>query len=374
MTAPALDELLGDPARLDAIVGRLVARIRETVPEYAAVTDEALRSGNRRIVATALAHLREHRLPDAAELREITEIGVARARQGVSLAAVLAAYRVAGEACWDLIEARAREHGADDAALLATLGLVWRWLDVVTVAAATAHHEVQLRVAREDEQRIGDSLRALLAPTTSPASSRAHLVGLGLDPDGRYAAVRGRLAPGVTVSVLRESAPSGAVLAAVGREDVAGVLAAGVSLETSLGTFGIGPLGPPEELHLSARSAGRALAAAFRLGMGGTHELATLRLAAVASADEELTAILAERLLKPLRDKGRYGMDIWSSVVGYLEHGLRIDEAAAASPVHPNTLRRRLAHFAEFTGADLRDPADIAELWWLVRLGRTPAH
>ncbi|GAA4532076.1 helix-turn-helix domain-containing protein [Amycolatopsis samaneae] len=374
MTAPALDELLGEPARLDAVVDRLVARIRESVPEYAAVSDEALRSGNRRIVATALAHLRAHRLPDAAELREITAIGAARARQGVGLAAVLAAYRVAGEACWDLIEARARERGADDAALLATMGLVWRWLDVVTVAAATAHHEVQLRVAREDEQRIGDSLRALLAPTTSPAASRGHLAGLGLDPDGRYAAVRGRLAPGVTVSALRESVPSGAVLAAVGRGDVTGVLGPGVLPGAALGTFGIGPLGPPERLHLSARSAARALAAAARLGMAGAHALADLRLAAVASADEELTAILSRRLLDPLRDKGRYGTDIWSSVVGYLAHGLRVDEAAAAHPVHPNTLRRRLAHFTEYTGADLRDPADIAELWWLVRLGRTPGR
>ncbi|MEC3976435.1 PucR family transcriptional regulator [Amycolatopsis sp. H20-H5] len=372
MTAAVLDELLGEPGRLDEVVDRLVARIRAEVPEYDAVTDEDLRAGNHRIIAVALAHLRENRLPDPAELRRITEIGAGRAREGVSLAAVLAAYRVAGEDCWELVAALARKRGAGDSELLVTVQLMWRWLDVVTVAAATAHHEVELRVAREDEQRIGESLRALLGGPGSAAASRQHLARLGLDPGGRYAALRGRLAADVTVSVLRESMPSGGVVAAVGREDVLGVLDAGVRLPAGLGTFGLGPVCAPQDLSVSARSAGRALAAASRLGLSGAHELETLRLAAVAATDPDLTRILVDRLLKPLQDKGSYGEDIWRSVVVHLAHRLRVDEAAAASHVHVNTLRRRLAQFSELTGADLHEPGDLAELWWLVRLGLGP--
>jgi DNA-binding PucR family transcriptional regulator len=38
--------------------------------------------------------------------------------------------------------------------------------------------------------------------------------------------------------------------------------------------------------------------------------------------------------------------------------------------VHPNTLRHRLRRFDESTGADLRRPADLVELWWALERRR----
>ncbi|CAM4074827.1 CdaR family transcriptional regulator [Kibdelosporangium persicum] len=361
-----LDDLAREPARLRAVVDRLVARIRVAVPEYAAVPDADLRQGNRRIVTAAIGHLRENRLPDEAELREITEVGAERAYQGISLAAVLAAYRVSGEEFWRVLSTAARERGASDSSLLSTLELVWQWLDFVTVAAAEAHREVELRTAREDEQRVGDAVRALL---TQPGSgTHRHLLQLGLDPAGRFAALRGRMAAGVTVSVLREHIPVNGVVVAEANRDVLGIVTSPHALGPQFGTFSVGPLGTAADLHTSYLTAGRVLAAALRLRRAGTHRLDTLRLACVVATDGDMTSMLSGRIIGPLRAKGSYGEEIWQSILSYVENGLRVDDTAALLHVHPNTVRHRLAQFTELTGLSLRDPADLAEIWWLTVL------
>jgi DNA-binding PucR family transcriptional regulator len=38
--------------------------------------------------------------------------------------------------------------------------------------------------------------------------------------------------------------------------------------------------------------------------------------------------------------------------------------------VHPNTLRHRLRRFEEATGANLRRPTDLVELWWALERRR----
>jgi DNA-binding PucR family transcriptional regulator len=38
--------------------------------------------------------------------------------------------------------------------------------------------------------------------------------------------------------------------------------------------------------------------------------------------------------------------------------------------MHANTLRHRLRRFEEATGANLRSPADLAELWWALERRR----
>ena len=38
--------------------------------------------------------------------------------------------------------------------------------------------------------------------------------------------------------------------------------------------------------------------------------------------------------------------------------------------IHPNTLRHRLRRFEEATGATLRDPRNLVELWWALERRR----
>jgi DNA-binding PucR family transcriptional regulator len=107
------------------------------------------------------------------------------------------------------------------------------------------------------------------------------------------------------------------------------------------------------------------LVAALRLGLAGAHRLETLRLTCVAATDLETGRVLADRILAPLRARGAYGGDLRRTVVAFQASGLRVADTATALHVHPNTIRHRLANFAGLTGVNLRDPADLAEIWWL---------
>jgi hypothetical protein len=361
-------EVFDGLARDEAAVGELVERVGEAiasgVDEYGSLSREALLAGVRHTITFGLAHGRMARLPDQQQLGAIAAIIRERARQGLSVAAVLDAYHLGGQEFRIAVAEHALRHGVSPSDLIPILELVQRWLDAVTVMAATVHHEVGVETARQDEARIGAAMRALLDESVSVEVASMYLVQLGLDPTRRYAALRGRLADGVSVAEVRAAFGTG-VVAIVEQHDVVGLLASLADVPPELGTFGVGPFRPAGDLRASAIAAGRALTAATRLEIKGVHLLDRLRLRALAATEPEIGRIVRDRVLAPLRAKGRYGDDIWASVVHYLEHGLRVEETAADMHVHPNTLRNRLAHFAAETGVDLRRPADIAEAWWV---------
>lgn len=378
----AMDELLADPDKLDELVSDLIDLIPRHVPSYRQIPIESLRSGNRQIVVTALSHLREGRVPQAAELRELNAIGRLRAEEGIDLASMLAAYQVAGREFWTIFSRQLDQLGVGPGELLSVATLIWQWLDAVTLAVATARHEIGLQSVREDERRVSDALRGLLLQPESPTVCAQQLLSLGLDPEGEYVAFRGRPAEGVTAGTLREaladaaSSADGDAVTAVIQHDVIGVadpLVLVDLLPTGLGVLGTGPALPAGLLHQSYLTASRALTASMRLGRTGLNRLEDLRLAGVAATDPEIADVLSDRILRPLLVKRRYADEIWRSVVSYLEHGQHVDDTARALHVHSNTLRHRLAVFAELTEIDLRRPADMAEVWWLVAIGAAPA-
>lgn len=364
-TREVFEGLSRDEAAVDMLVERVGDAIAGHVDEYETLSRDALLAGVRHTITFGLAHGRMARLPDRQELGAIAAIITERARQGLSVAAVLDAYHLGGQEFRIAVADYALRHGVTPSDLVPMLELVQRWLDAVTVMAASVHHEVGVETARQDEARIGAAMRALLDESLPADAANVHLVQLGLDPSRKYAALRGRLADGVSVAEVREVFGPDGVVAIVEQRDVLGLLARLVDIPAALGTFGVGPSRPPAELRTSAIAAGRALTAATRLRSAGLHTLDRLRLRALAATEPEIGRIVRDRVLTPLRAKGRYGEDIWASVVNYLEHALRVEETAADMHVHPNTLRNRLAHFAAETGVDLRQPADIAEVWWV---------
>jgi PucR family transcriptional regulator, purine catabolism regulatory protein len=60
-------------------------------------------------------------------------------------------------------------------------------------------------------------------------------------------------------------------------------------------------------------------------------------------------------------DKAR-GTGLLDSLEVYLDHGGRLADAAAALPVHRNTLLHRLRRIEERCGVDLRDPLERLQL------------
>lgn len=372
-----IDEMLEDPNQLDRISAIMTEEIRASVPGYRGVPRESLHQDSRHTLITAVSNLAAGLPPNNAQLREISRVAEHRARQGISLAAVLAAYQTAGHLFWTILAEHARSNGVSDGDLLPAVTLIWEWLEVVSVAAADAHRLIERQVARDDRLCASESLRGVLLQPCSPATSERHIFDLGLDPDTPYVAFRGRLVRGVAATDIREELPDASAVG-ITHDGLFGLAASSPALKdclpARLGTFGVGAAGSAGDLHASYVEATRALRAALRLGRSGTHTLKCMRLSAAAATDPDITRILSNRILAPLREQGDHAPEIWRSVVGYLEHGLQIDTAAAALHIHPNTLRNRLAKFTELTQLDLPNAADIAELWWLSTTQCTFVH
>ena len=122
-----------------------------------------------------------------------------------------------------------------------------------------------------------------------------------------------------------------------------------------------------EQLPAGFTQASRALQTALAFGQTGAFSLADLSIRPAILADEALGDAFAERHLTPIAG---LGMELEETLRTYLDLGMRIDETAKTLHVHANTLRHRLRRFEEATGANLRDPRVVVELWWALERRR----
>jgi DNA-binding PucR family transcriptional regulator len=105
----------------------------------------------------------------------------------------------------------------------------------------------------------------------------------------------------------------------------------------------------------------------------GVFSLADLSIRPAILRDGALGDAFVARYLHPLDALGRLGGELEQTLRAWFDQGMRIDEAARELHVHPNTLRHRLRRFEEATGANLRRPADLTELWWALERARLGA-
>jgi DNA-binding PucR family transcriptional regulator len=116
--------------------------------------------------------------------------------------------------------------------------------------------------------------------------------------------------------------------------------------------------------------ASRALQTALAFGQDGAFSLADLSIRPAILADEALGDAFAARHLEPLAGMGRLGAELESTLRAWFDMEMRMDDTARALHIHPNTLRHRLRRFEQVTGATLRDPRDLVELWWALERRR----
>lgn len=84
--------------------------------------------------------------------------------------------------------------------------------------------------------------------------------------------------------------------------------------------------------------------------------------------DVGVLAALVEHVLGDvLRYDGEHGSELVTSVRTWMERDRRVDDAARALHVHPNTLAYRLRRFGALTGRDLSATGDFAEVWLAIR-------
>ncbi|MEV4325999.1 helix-turn-helix domain-containing protein, partial [Microbispora rosea] len=84
--------------------------------------------------------------------------------------------------------------------------------------------------------------------------------------------------------------------------------------------------------------------------------------------DVGVLAALVEHVLGDvLRYDAEHGSELVTSVRTWMERDRRVDDAARALHVHPNTLAYRLRRFGALTGRDLSATGDFAEVWLAIR-------
>src|SRR4051812_19326580 len=181
---------------IDVLVPQIGERIREEIPDFRRLPAETLGRAIRGNVGRALTALRDLRPPTGAELEQAASIGRERAEQGLTVDAVLHAYRISISAVWSRFGELARERGADVASVLAFSETLWLWADAVMDIVAAAHREVELEQAREEQQRRDAFVLALLTGTLSAAELRRDSATHGLDADRAFVPFRARAAGG----------------------------------------------------------------------------------------------------------------------------------------------------------------------------------
>jgi len=102
--AHALTEILDDLERItDDLAERMLKQYLESIPSYRALPDvtlDQIRDVNRGNVRGFIRAMRAGRGPSSEELTMIRESASRRAREGVPLSALLAAYRTGAQIAW----------------------------------------------------------------------------------------------------------------------------------------------------------------------------------------------------------------------------------------------------------------------------------
>jgi PucR C-terminal helix-turn-helix domain len=358
-------------AELDSLVDRIGERIREEIPDFRRLPSDRLAGAIRGNVGRALSALRELRPPTPEELEGAAAVGRERAEQGLTVDAVLHAYRISIGAVWSRFGEVARERGADVASVLAFSETLWLWADAVMDIVASAHREVELERAREEQQRRDAFVLALLTGTIDPAELRRECATYGLDPEREYIPFRAR--------GNRDGGPlpHRVALALAGDDGLVTALdhdLVGIAARAPVSMQGVATgLGPPARLNNLPNAfalASRALQTALAFREEGTRSLADLSIRPAILSDEALGDAFEARYLEPLAELGRLGAELHTTLRTWFDEGMRVEDAARALHVHPNTLRHRLRRFEEATGADLRRPTDLIELWWALERRR----
>ena len=351
-------------AELDGLVAAIGDRIRAEIPDFRRLPSDTLARAIHGNVTRALRAVRDLRPPTEAELEQAAAIGRERAEQGVTVDGVLHAYRISITAVWSRFGELARERGADVSSVLAFSETLWLWADAVMDIVGTAHREVELEQAREEQQRRDAFVLALLSGTLDPAELRLQTATFGLDADRAYFPFRARAVGG-------EQLPRRSAMTLAGDDGLITGLDrdfAGIAARRPAGlprvVCGVGSPARLEALPAAFASASRALQTAVAFGQEGALTLADLSIRPAILADEALGDAFAARYLEPLAGLGRLGAELETTLRAWFDQEMRVEETARALHVHPNTLRHRIRRFEEVTGASLRDPRDLVELWW----------
>jgi PucR C-terminal helix-turn-helix domain len=358
-------------AALPALGDEVIAAIRESVPEYAQPLEGRFGQAVRTGVGEALRRFVddvERPGEDAEGWRAVYEtLGRGEYRQGRTLEALLAAYRLGARVSWRRVADAATAAGATPAELAALAEAIFAYIDELSSISAEGYSAERAESVSE-RQRQGEELVRMLIEGASPEafSALADEVGWALPasaaaivaPEGYPGALATRLGHGVIAAGLDDRTVC-AIVPDPGSPGRHSTLAAAIGS----GAAAIGPEGAPDELGRSFGQAKLALEVASDAGLGPGLIVAEKHLSAlILHRDPGLLAELAEARLGPLGGETEASrVRLEETLRAWIDHPGRPTEVARAVHVHPQTARYRLRRLRELLG-DIDDPAVRFEL------------
>ena len=356
--------------RLDEHSAVLAARVQQEIPEYANVPLADIRLGLTALLSTVLMRL--ERRADPTQIAVLDEIAREHAAQGIPLEGLAHSIEFVAREVHRVIAADAQTSGIDSGAVLQMCDSAWQFASDAAARIAAINKELAVELARRDNDRRADFLRAVLYGGIDQSRIHAEAPLFGLDPTRRYHPIRARpaaerdehaltLAIGRTGSTLHHRAVLGVLEGElVGlvpeRPDVDDGLLVAIGEQCEL-------TDAPEAFQVTRVT----LDAAGAFGRSGVVSLGELGPLPLALAAHDLADVLEREHFGWLREEVHGDRDVEDTVRTLLEHDQNVERAAQVLHVHPNTVRYRLGRFRELTNLEIRRTDDLVTAWWLLK-------
>jgi hypothetical protein len=377
--------------RAGELADGMAARIRAVVPVYG--TDTAV--GHEELRRTCLDNIGFvfgplGRAP-AVTSPESRENGRRRARAGVPLTAVMAAYRVAARYLWDCLADTAARSAAPASVMLRAASEMWLALDTFTQEMADGYREEITSQVLSQERERSAVVQALLEGRLDEANLWEAADILRIPLRGSYVVIAAQVPgpgqhalPQAEATLRRTGVISAWRLlpdAEVGIAWLPGPRPRLVRLADSLHSLGPGLVGISpcyDDLRHTARNL-RLARIALRSAFAAQRVTVFDRdlLAVAAGSDPEVMRHVAGRILAGLSQVPAGQRPVLLATLGaWLDNGGSAGQAASVLFCHPNTVRHRMRRLEQLTGRSLSDPRGIAELslaFEIDRRGDAPA-
>jgi PucR C-terminal helix-turn-helix domain/GGDEF-like domain len=362
--------------RTDQLAAEMTERIQAAAPVYTAgiVSTNQLRATCKENVEFIFSALGSEPATSSPQSREN---GRARARAGVPLPAVMAAYRVTARYLWEKLAAAACDAGVSASVIVAAASEMWLVLDVFTSEMADGYREEITAQSVVREQQRSSLVQAILHGELVDTSLWEAAEILRIPTVGPYVVVAaevpelGRLARPLIGGRLSVSGMAsawgvthelevGIVTVRMGQADVD-------QLERELARSHTGSAGISPVFHALSESSEGLRLARIALRASTTDHPVTLfdrrPLAIAAVAAPDIMRRLAEITLVGLQKLPENNRRVLLDTVGaWLTCGGSAERAGENLFCHPNTVRYRLRRFAHYTGHDFDDPQWIAQV------------
>lgn len=315
------------------------------------------------------AHEADPRTPLQPALAAAYQLGRGEERDGRTMDALLAAYRVGARVAWREFSAVLVDEDLPAETVAQFAELVFAYIDELSAASVAGHtdeHATTGRVREHYLEQLGQRLlEAAPLEVLIDAAERAdwdppEMLTAVLVPEAQLRPILASL-DARTLSQPAEFADTdGAAVLLV--PDAAGPRRTRLVRELAGRGAVVGPARPWAGVAASvqrARRTRRVIAKGEGETLDSEAHLATLLL----HSDAEALADLRQRVLEPLSDLRPAAADrLEQTLRSWLLHQGRRDDVAADLMVHPQTVRYRMTQLRELYGDQLRDPATVLEL------------